>query len=222
MWPGEDRGGVAEYAAANVKNMVDKPKSITWEQAASLPLSGSSALQAIEEHLDLQKDQKILIQGGAGGIGTLAIQLAKLCGAYVAVTASGDDHELLQALGADLVIDYTTEDFTTKNSEYDAVFDTVGGDVTNKSLLVIKRGGKLVTMIGEPDEKLAVERGVEVTRQNTGVTTARLSKLAEYVDAGKLKPVVDKVFSLDLAREAYSYFVNEHPKGKVVIEVTKR
>lgn len=214
-------GSMAEYAVANLDSIADKPKSLSFAEAASLPLAGVSALQAIEEHLDLQSGQKILIHGGAGGIGTLAIQLAKMKGAYVATTASESDREMLTQLGADLVIDYKTEDFTKVVSEYDAVFDTVGGEVTTQSLAVLKRGGKLVTMIGQVDEKLAAEAGVTVIRQMTGVTSARLAKLAEYVATGKVKPVVDKSFTLDQTSEAYDYFVNEHPKGKVVIEVAK-
>lgn len=214
-------GSMAEYAVANLANVADKPKSLSFAEAASLPLAGVSALQAIEEHLDLQSGQKILIHGGAGGIGTLAIQLAKMKGSYVATTANGVDREMLAKLGADLVIDYKTEDFTKVVSEYDAVFDTVGGEVTTKSVAVLKRGGKLVTMIGQVEEKLAAEAGVTIIRQMTGVTSTRLAKLAGYVATGKVKPAIDKVFSLDQTSEAYDYFVNEHPKGKVVVEVAK-
>ena len=212
-------GSMAEQTVANMKNISDKPKSIGFEEAASLPLAGCSALQAIEEHLDLQKGQKILIHGGAGGIGTLAIQLAKLRGGYVATTASAVDRDMLTGLGADLVIDYKAEDFTTLISEYDAVFDTVGGEVTNQSLQVLKTGGKLVTMIGEPDLKRAEELGIVVTRQNTGVTTERLERIALHIERGELKPVIDKVFPLEKSRDAYEYFVSGHPKGKVVLRI---
>lgn len=212
-------GSMAEYAVANIANIADKPKSLSFAEAASLPLAGVSALQAIEEHLDLQQGQKILIHGGAGGIGTLAIQLAKMKAAYVTTTTSGADREMLTQLGADLVIDYKTEDFAKVVSEYDAVFDTVGGEVTTKSLTVLKRGCKLVTMIGQVDEKLAAEAGVTVIRQMTGVTSARLAKLAEHIETGRVKPVIDKVYTLDQTSEAYDYFVSEHSKGKVVVTI---
>ncbi len=123
---------MAESTAANTKNIAAKPPSLSWSEAASLPLSGSSALQAIGEHIDLQPGQKILVHGGAGGIGTMAIQLAKSRGAYVASTATRSDSDLLTGLGADMVIDYKSEDFTTKISDYDAVFDTVGKDIWTK------------------------------------------------------------------------------------------
>jgi NADPH:quinone reductase-like Zn-dependent oxidoreductase len=197
--------------------MAVKTKDLGWNEAASLPLAGCSALQAIEEHINLMPGQKILIHGGAGGIGTLAIQLAKMRQAYVATTAKVSDTTLLTGLGADMVIDYESDDFAAKISEYDAVFDTVGGEVTNKSLAVIKNGGILVTMIGQIDEATAAQRGIKAVRQMTGVTTERLAKLGDYFTQGKLKPIVDKVFPLAETREAYEYFVDGHPKGKVVV-----
>lgn len=212
-------GAAAEFASANASNVGFKPKSVDHTQAAALPLVGTSALQAIEEHIKLQSGQKILIQGGAGGIGSLAVQLAKSLGAFVAATAATDDVGFVKSLGADEVIDYKSQDFTKVIKDYDAVFDTVGGETTNKSLEVLKKGGILVTMSGQPDEEKAKELEVTVIKQMTQGTTEQLNKLAELVDKGTIKPQVTQTFPLDQTKEAYTLMETKHPKGKIVISV---
>lgn len=212
-------GTFAEKAAVNVANSAHKPTSIDFIASASLPLTGTSAVQAIEEHINIKEGQRILIHGGAGGIGSLAIQIAKSHGAYVIATAGGDGVAFVKSLGADEAIDYKTQDFTKVVHDVDAVFDTVGGDITNQSLSVLKKGGILLTMIGTPDEAKAKELGVTVIRQGTKTTIEHLTRLAALIDSGKVKPVVDKVFPLDEAAKAFEYFESAHPKGKVVLTV---
>lgn len=222
-------GSIAEFAAANTKNISKKPRNLDFLEAAALPLVGVSAIQALEEHIKLQKEptsahasagkQKILIQGGAGGIGSIAVQLAKYLRAYVVTTVSTDDMEFAKGLGADEVIDYKTQKFEKLVKDMDAVFDTVGDATTNKSFSVLKNGGILVSMAAQPDAELAKERGVTAIHQNTGVTFARLSRLAELIEQGVIKPQVDKVFPLEEARDAYEYLEKKSPSGKVVVKI---
>ena len=212
-------GAFAQISAANVKNSALKPKSIDHIQAASLPLVGSSAVQALEEHIKLQKGQKILIHGGAGGIGSIAIQLAKHIGAVVATTISTDDKEFVKSLGADQVIDYKSEKFEDILKDFDAVFDTVGGESSDKSFKVLKKGGVLVSMVGKPNEDLAKEFEVTAIGQGTHTNREYLTRLSELVDKGVIKPQVDKVFPLDQTKEAFDYLERGSPRGKVVLEV---
>lgn len=222
-------GSFAQEAIVNTKNVALKPKNIDFIKASALPLVGSSAVQALEEHIKLQKDpasakamagkQKILIHGGMGGIGHIAIQLAKAIGAYVATTVSTQDVDYAKQLGADEIIDYTQEKFEQKLKDFDAVFDTVGGDVTDNSFTVLKRGGILVSMAGEPNQEKAKELGITAISQFTNTNTSHLQRVKELIESGKIKVSVDKVFSLEQAKEAFSYQEQVHPKGKVVFKI---
>ncbi len=212
-------GSFAEFAAAEIGHVAKKPLKIDFQEAAALPLTGASAVQAIEEHMNLQKGQKILIHGGAGGIGTLSIQLAKSIGAYVASTASTNDIEYVKQLGADEVIDYTKEKFEQKLKDFDAVFDTVGGDTTDRSFQVLKKGGVLVSMKGQPNPELAEKYNVKAIGQGTKTNTDHLSRLAQLIDSRKIKPHIDKVFLLDQIQDAFKYQEEVHPKGKVVLKI---
>lgn len=223
---GGGTGAFAEVLAANVGKIAIKPKNIDFLQAASLPLVGVSALQALETHIELKPSQKILIHGGAGGIGTIAIQLAKALGAYVATTVSGDDTEYIRGLGADEVVDYKTQAFEEKLKDFDAVFDTVGGETSDKSFKVLRKGlpagrqgGIFVSMVGAPSSELVKKYGVVAIGQNTEGNSERLSRLTELVESGKIKPQVDKVFSIDKVKEAFSHLEKGHPRGKVVLKV---
>lgn len=213
------QGSFAEYAPVKTGQLASKPKKVDFVTAAALPLVGVSAYQALVEHIQLGAGQKILIHGGAGGIGSLAIQLAKHLGAYVATTAAADDKEFVVNLGADEVIDYTSQDFSELLKDYDAAFDTVGDETTTKSYTILKPGGALVSMVSQPDENLVQKYGVHFTAQFTRVTGERLEKVAELVDTGILSVNIDKTFSLDEAAEALEYLKTAHPRGKVVIQV---
>ena len=215
-------GSFAEFVAAAMSTVAPAPQKVNFTQAAALPLVGASAVQAIEQHIQLQRGQKILIHGGAGGIGSVAIQVAKSIGGYVATTASADDRAYVQQLGADQVIDYKKEAFEERLKDFDAVLDTVGGDTTEKSFKVLKKGGTLVSMLGEPHPRLAKQYGVTAIGQMTHVTTEILKRLAHLVDGEAIKVHVDKIFPLEKAKEAFQLLEEGHPRGKVVLEIKRK
>lgn len=211
-------GALAEFAATSAKQVAKAPSNITAQEAASLPLVGISALQGLTQRIALQPGQKILITGGAGGIGRIAIQIVKHIGAYVATTATGEGVDVAKALGADEVIDYKTQNFTELLSDYDAIFDTVGGENINNALAVLKQGGIAVTMAGAFDEDKANTAGVTALSQNTNVSTDALNELTELVESGVVKPGVGQVFQLDDIQEAFTARDTGAIKGKIVIE----
>jgi alcohol dehydrogenase len=213
------QGSFAEFTPVKAGQLAAKPAKSDFNSAAALPLVSASAYQALVDHIGLQAGQKILIHGGAGGIGSIAIQLAKHIGAYVATTVGATEAEFVKNLGADEIIDYQHKDFAELLKDYDAVFDTVGGETNSKSYTVLKPGGALVSMVAQPDDELVKKYDVRYTSQFTHVTTERLAKIAELVDDGTLKINVDKTFSLDQAAEAMNYQAASHPRGKVVIQV---
>jgi NADPH:quinone reductase-like Zn-dependent oxidoreductase len=213
-------GAFAELALANKDSVAHKPKTLNHVEAAALPLVGVSAWQALVEKIGLSKDQKILIHGGAGGIGSIAIQLAKHLGAYVATTVSKNDKEFVQRLGADQVVDYKTEDFEDILHDYDAVFDTVGGDTYKRSFKVLKKsGGIIVSMLEQPSSELMNQFGIKAIFLFSQVNRQRLAKLAQWVDQNNIKVNVEKTFSLDEASKALDYQKDVHPRGKVVLTV---
>ena len=190
-------GLFAEMALANTESIAYKPNKLTHVEAAALPLVGVSAWQALMENIGLSKGQRILIHGGAGGIGSIAIQLAKNLGAYVATTVSANDNEFVQGLGADQVIDYKSQNFEDLLHDYDAVFDTIGGDI----------------------QKLMDQYDIKAIFQFTQADRERLKKLAQWVDQNNIRVNVEKTFSLDEAGKALDYQKNVHPRGKVVLTV---
>lgn len=216
---GGSQGSFAELTPVKATSLAAKPDSIDFVTAAALPLAGISAYQALVDTMNLKSGQKILIHGGAGGIGSLAIQIAKDIGAYVATTASAQEADYVKSLGADEVIDYQTQDFSELLAGYDAVFDTIGGETNTKSYTVLQPGGYLVSMVQGPDDALVKQYEVNYVQQSSQATPERLSAIAELVDAGKLKVNVDKTFPFDQAAEALEYLKTGHPRGKVVIQV---
>jgi alcohol dehydrogenase len=214
-------GAFAEMALANADSIAHKPRTLSHEEAAGLPLVGVSAWQALVETMGLSKDQKVLVHGGAGGIGSIAIQLAKHLGAYVATTSSTNDKQFVQQLGADEVIDYKTQTFEDLLHDYDAVFDTIGGETYTKSFKVLKRGGVIVSMLEQPNQELMDRFGVKAMYQFTQVNRERLTKLAQWVDQNNIRVNVDRTFPLDEAAKALDYQRDVHPRGKVVLKVSK-
>ncbi len=212
-------GSFAELLVSNTKNMSLKPKNINFMEAASLPLVGSTVVQALEDSIKLMAGNKILVHGGAGGIGSIVIQLAKSIGAYVAVTVSEKDREFVKQLGADEIINYRSQKFEEILKDYDAVFDTTGGEVTDQSFKVLKKEGILASMKGQPNQELATQYGVTGIAINTRTNTQHLKRLTELVEAGTIKPQVDKVFPLEQTKEAFIYKNSSHPRGKVVIQI---
>jgi alcohol dehydrogenase len=210
-------GAFAEMALANTESIANKPKRLSHAEAAGLPLVGVSAWQALVENIGLSKGQKILIHGGAGGIGSIAIQLAKYLGADVATTVSINDKQFVQELGADQVIDYKTQTFEDLLHDYDAVFDTVGDETYRRSFKVIKKGGIIVSMLDQPDSELMNQYGVKAIFQFTQADRERLTKLAQWVDENNIRVNVEKTFLLDEAGDALDYQKDVHPRGKVVL-----
>lgn len=210
-------GAFAEYAATVASQVAKAPQNLDFVSAASLPLVGVSALQALTEHISLKAGQKILITGGAGGIGMIAIQIAKHLGATVAATATGDDIDLVKKLGADTVVDYKT-DTIASISDYDAVFDTVGDDF-NATLHTLKPGGVAVTMAAAADESLAKELHVTALSQMTHVTTTSLDKLRELIESDAITPQIGKVFSLDQITDAFKAKEEDHIPGKIALTI---
>jgi alcohol dehydrogenase len=217
--PNGGSGSIAEIAAAKASAIAKKPSDANFEEAASLPLTGASAVQGIEEHINLQNGQKIMINGGAGGIGTMAIQIAKSKGAYVAATAGTDDVEYVKGLGADEIIDYKSENFWEKLKDFDAVFDMVGGETADKLFDVVKNGGVIVSMVGQPNPDLATQKGVTAIGEGTKTTTEHLNRVRELIENGTIKPTIDKVYPLDQTRQAFEHLEKQSARGKIVVKI---
>jgi alcohol dehydrogenase len=212
-------GAFAEMALAKADTIAHKPRTLTHEQAAGLPTVGVSAWQALVETMRLTNGQKILIHGGAGGIGSISIQLAKHLGAYVATTVSTNDMQFVkEELGADEAIDYKTQKFEDVLShDYDAVFDTVGGETYTRSFKVLKRGGIIVSMLEQPNQGLMNQFGAKAVFVFSQGNRERLTRLAEWVDQNNIRVNVERTFPIDEARTALDYQRDVHPRGKIVL-----
>lgn len=213
------QGSFAEYTAVKANQLATLPKGLSPIEAAALPLAATSAYQALVEHVQLKPGKKILIHGGAGGIGSFAIQIAKHIGAKVITTAAAEDIAFVKGLGADEVIDYQNQDFSEVAVDIDAVFDTVGGETNAKSYKVLKKSGVLVSMVEPVNDAAAQEAGITYVQQASQATTERLERINELVEKGALKVKVAKSFPLSEAAEAIEYLKSGHPTGKVVIQV---
>ncbi|MFF9019504.1 NADP-dependent oxidoreductase [Streptomyces eurythermus] len=241
--PDKDRiGTFAELIAVHQDDLAPKPAALTMAEAASLPLVTLTSWQALVEKAQVRPGQKVLIHAGSGGVGTIALQLARRLGAHVATTASAANAALVEELGADVVIDYRTQDFEEVLDGYDVVLDTLGGETLAKSLRVLKPGGKVISIAGPPDADFARELGANLvlrqamnalslkTRRRArrqGVTYSflfmkasgdQLRELTRLIDAGEIRPVVDRVFPFDRTREAMEHAEQGRAKaGKVVV-----
>jgi alcohol dehydrogenase len=212
-------GAFAEMALAKTETISNKPKRLGHVEAAGLPLVGVSAWRALVENIGLSDGQRILIHGGAGGIGSIAIQLAKYLGAFVATTVSANDKAFVQELGADQVIDYKSQNFEDLLHDYDSAFDTVGGDTYKRSFKVLKKGGIIISMLEQPNSELMNQYNVKAIFQFTQADRERLTKLAEWVDQNNIRVNIDRTFSLNEAGKALDYQKDVHPRGKVVLTV---
>jgi NADPH:quinone reductase-like Zn-dependent oxidoreductase len=215
-------GAFAEMALANTESIAHKPKRFSHAESAGLPLVGVSAWKALVENIGLSKGQKILIHGGAGGIGSIAIQLAKNLGAHVATTVSTDDKQFVRELGADEIIDYKTQTFedVLTSHDYNAVLDTVGGETYSRSFKILKKGsGIIVSTLEQPNQELMEKFGVKAIFVFSQVNRERLTKLAQWIDQNNVHVNVDKTFPLDDAAKALKYQRDVHPRGKVVLAI---
>jgi NADPH:quinone reductase-like Zn-dependent oxidoreductase len=213
-------GAYAELATAPADEIAAKPAAIDHARAAALPLAGLTAWQGLVRHGGLQAGQRALIHAGAGGVGHLAVQIAKARGAYVITTASPDKTDFVRAIGADEVIDYTREDFTRKAGNVDLVLDPIGGDHADQSLEVLRDGGVLVSLLNVHDATRAKAgaRGIRVERMSVVPDRDGLVELARLVDASKLSAHVAKTFPLEQAGAAHA-FLATRPIGKIVLTV---
>jgi len=212
-------GAFAEMALATADSIAHEPKALSHEQAAGLPTVGVSAWQALVETIGLTNGQKILIHGGAGGIGSIAIQMAKHRGAHIATTVRANDMQYVKELGADEIIDYQTQNFDDLLHDYDAVYDNVGGETYTRSFKILKKGGIIVSMLEQPNQQLMEQFGVKAVFQLTQVNRERLTKLAQWVDQNNIRVNVDRAFPLEEAGKALDYQKDVHPRGKVVVEI---
>jgi len=214
-------GAFAELASVNAGQIATIPSQLGFVEAAALGLAGVSALQGIFDHIRLRAGQKVLILGGSGGIGTMAIQIAKSIGARVSTTVRAGAAEYARSLGADEVIDTAKETFPAALRGYDAVFDTVGGDTYRSSFPVLKKGGVIVSMLEQPNAELAAKYGVTALVQQTQVPPARLERLGRLAADGTLKVHVDRVFPLDRIRDAFLAREAGGVRGKIVVQIAK-
>ena len=242
--PPEDRiGTFAELIAVNENALALKPSNLDMAQAASVPLAALTAWQALVETAQVKKGQKVLIHAGSGGVGTFAIQLAKHLGAFVATTTSTANVEWVKALGADVVIDYKKQDFTSQLHDFDVVLNSLGNDVLMKSVEVLKPDGQLISLSGPPTAAFAKEQGLswmlrQVMRllssgirrkaRKHGVSYAflfmradgiQLQKITSLIEAGVIKPVIDRSFPFESTAEALRYVEQGRSKGKVTLTI---
>lgn len=236
-------GTFAEYIAIHEDDIALKPKNLSFEEAASIPLVGLTSYQALHDIMQLQKGQKILIHAGSGGVGTFAIQLAKIMGAIVTTTASEAGANLVTSLGADEIINYKTEKFEDILKNYDAVFDTIGGATLEKSFNIIKSGGNIVSVSGMPNARFGKEFGSGffktllfslASKKLTALEKKhkaqysflfmkpsgdQLRTIANYIEAGQIKPVIDRVFPFEDAQKAMEYSESGRAKGKIIVKI---
>ena len=236
-------GTFAELISINEKDVALKPKNLSMAEAASIPLVGLTVWQALVEKANLKKGQKVFIQAGSGGVGTFAIQLAKHLGATVATTTSAANIDLVKSLGADIVIDYKKDDFETILKDYDVALNSQDAKTLEKSLRIVKPGGKVISISGPPDPDFGqkinanwflkiilkfLSAGIRNKAKRLGVNFSflfmkaqgeQLSQITKLIESGVIKPVMDKVFPFKEINEAMSYVETGRAKGKVVIKV---
>jgi len=214
-------GAAAEYVAARAADMAPKPKSIDHVHAAAVPLSGLTAWQALFDHADLSARDRVLIHGAAGGVGTFAVQFAHWRGAHVIGTASQSKAAFLRELGADEVLDYNSFRFEDKFRDVDVVVDTVGGDTLERSWGILRRGGVLVTVVGDAPQEKSDKYGVRGVSFLVQPNRIQLGKISDLLDAGTIRPIVDAVFPLAQSRQAYERGLLGHNRGKLVLQVIR-
>ena len=213
------KGTYAEYVVVKETEAALKPKSLDHIHAAAIPVVALTAWQALFDKGGLNKGQKVLIHGAAGGVGSFAVQLAKWKGAHVIGTASGRNQAFLRELGVDEPINYEKVSFEDVVHDVDVVLDTLGGDTQNRSWKVLKKGGILVSIVAPPSVDEAAKHGVRSVFFSAHPSSAQLSEIAKLVDAGKLKPVVETVLPLSEARRAHELNETGHARGKIVLKV---
>ncbi len=217
-----EHGGYEEFAVANAVEVAAQPRALDAIVAAGVPLAGITAWQGLFDHGRLQSGQRVLIHGGAGGVGHLAIQFAKAKGAWVATTVSSSDLDFATDLGANQVIDYKAEKFEEVVEPLDLVFDLIGGETQERSLSIIKPKGALISTLQEPDKSRAKKLNIRAARYTAQPNGDQLREIAQLIDQGKVKVVVASTFELRQAAEAQSALKEQHIRGKIVLKVVEQ
>lgn len=237
--PQEQMGTVAEFVVVSSDLVAKKPENISFEKASGLPLTGLTAIQALER-VGLKENDRILIHAGSGGVGSFAIQYAKAKGAIVYTTTSTKNVDWVKALGADRVIDYTNEDYKEVANNLDIVFDTLGDDYTFDAFEIIKKGGKVTSIVGPPDEETAKQMGMndyklpeklsKLIKEKSAdykftwmqPNVEQLQEIASMVEEGDIKPTLDLIYSFEDGIDAYEYLSTGKAKGKVIISLSEK
>jgi len=235
--PHEQMGTVAEFVSINADKVAKKPENISFEEASGLPLTGLTAIQALEK-AGIKEEYRILIHAGSGGVGSFAIQYAKAKGAIVYTTTSSKNADWVKALGADRVIDYKEEDYKEVANNLDIVFDTLGDDYTFDAFEIIKEGGVVTSIVGPPDEESAKIMGIKdyklpeqlsklikeksVVYKHTWMqpNAVQLNEIKTMVEDGDIKPIVDLIYSFEDGVDAYEYLATGRAQGKVIISLS--
>lgn len=215
---GFGEGTYAEFTAAAITDIAKIPEKMNFEVAAALPTSGLTALQAIRDYVQPKPGSRILIHGAAGAVGSFATQIAKIWGAQVIGTASGEDIVYLRSLGHVQVVDYQHERFEAVG-QVDAVLDLIGGETATRSFAVVKKGGVMVSTVGAANPELAAQAGIRGVNMGQQRSASDLSELAGFVERGLVKPRMGEVFPLELAREAQDASEQGRAKGKILLNV---
>jgi NADPH:quinone reductase-like Zn-dependent oxidoreductase len=212
-------GTYAEYVAVRENEVALKPKTISHLEAGSLPLAGITAWEAMVTVGKVAAGQRVLVHAASGGVGSLAVQIAKSRGAFVIGTASGSNREMVESLGVDEFIDYQTQDLPTATKSIDVVFDTIGGSTQDESWAVMATGGILISIVSAPSEEKAKEMGVRSSYLFIGPNVAALNELAILVDSGQLRPVIAAEFALEDVKLAHAHSESGRARGKIVLRV---
>jgi NADPH:quinone reductase-like Zn-dependent oxidoreductase len=212
-------GGYAEYAIVKEAEAASKPSAATHEEAASIPLVALTAWQTLFEIADLQAGQTVLIHAGAGGVGSIAIQLAKWRGARVIATASAYNHDFLRELGVDIAVDYRTQRFEDFATDVDVVLDPIGGETQVRSMAILKEGGILVSIVGLTPAGRNPSRNIRVTSTLVQPNAEQLTRIGELIDAGTIRPIVNYRFPLSEAPQAHEQSETRRSRGKIVLQI---
>ena len=216
---GYDRGAYAQHAIVKPGEWARKPNNLSHVEAAAVPLAALTAWQGMIDQGRLKSGQRVLIHGGAGGVGHLAIQIAKAKGAWVATTCAGEDLDFVRGLGADQAIDYKTEKFEDRLSEIDLVYDLIAGETQERSFKVLKQGGALISTLQEPDKAKAIYKNIKIAHYMAKPDADELTQIAELLTAGKIKPIIHATYKLADAAKAETALANGHVRGKIVLTV---
>jgi NADPH:quinone reductase-like Zn-dependent oxidoreductase len=212
-------GGYAQYALVTEREAAPKPKSLTYVEAAAVPIVAMTAWQALVDTAKLSADQTILIHGGSGGVGSFAIQIAKARGAKVIATASTANQDFLKQLGADVAIDYTKQKFEDVAKDVDVVLDSIGRDTLARSYGVVKKGGIIVSLVARPKESELEKHGIRGTALNVEPSSQELAEIGKLIDDKKIKVIVSQTFPLSEAMKAQEQVATGHTRGKIVLKV---